>query len=245
MILPSPLAESCECRPRQPCLCPSQVPARTGRRITPPGPRAVRHAPALAPLNERHVRGWLQVRGHSAGPRTLSWMPSPGSTASPAATQLAAVAPHISWNSAWNFTCCPVVRAGALGGLGPRPPPLVAEEGRAAAIRTPRDGIDGGAAGQQGLGDGRAAVVLQGPEEGIHESYRRGAWSRRSGSEPGLPAGPHIPAVAVQGILGRQEPGQSAASWGPPLTGHECTGGAPCSRLHVPTHASVPYARMA
>src|SRR5215211_7786444 len=43
---------------------------------------------------------------YSATPCTLICTSSPGCTASPAATQLAAVAPTICWN----FICCPVVR---------------------------------------------------------------------------------------------------------------------------------------
>jgi hypothetical protein len=53
------------------------------------------------------------------------------------------------------------------GRLGPRPPPLVADEGRATAVGAPGDGINGGTAGQQGTGAGQAAVVLQGTEQWI------------------------------------------------------------------------------
>ncbi len=57
--------------------------------------------------------------------------------------------------------------AGPPSRLGPRVPALVAEVGHAAAIGAPGDRIYGGAAGQEGVGEGRAAVILQGPEEGI------------------------------------------------------------------------------
>jgi hypothetical protein len=45
--------------------------------------------------------------------------------------------------------------------MGPRLPVLVADQGGAAASGAPGDGIERGAAGEQGVGKGRPAVVLE------------------------------------------------------------------------------------
>jgi hypothetical protein len=46
-------------------------------------------------------------------------------------------------------------------GLKPGLPPLVADEGRAAAIRPPGNGIEGRTAGPQGMSQGWTAIVLE------------------------------------------------------------------------------------
>ncbi len=56
---------------------------------------------------------------------------------------------------------------GARDAFGAGLPALVADQGGAAAVGAPGDGIKGRAAGQQGVREGGAAVVLQGPEPWI------------------------------------------------------------------------------
>jgi class 3 adenylate cyclase len=89
--------------------------------------------------------------------------------------------------------------AGAADGFGAGLPALVADVGRAAAIRAPGDRINRGAAGEQVVGEGRAAVVLQGTQQGVHP--------RAVGGSSQLAA-----PIAVQVIArGGGRPGGSAA----------------------------------
>ena len=84
--------------------------------------------------------------------------------------------------------------AGTPGGLGPRPPPLVAIPGRAAAVDAPGDSINGRAARQRGVGPGGAAVLLQGTEQRIDVEQIRGheaAAARRAAADQRTCEGRH------------------------------------------------------